>query len=247
MGARFHKKRLEIWSKERQNNPARKEKKKKDNSLHFEELAGYKNGTLGPAAHNAISHAGWDVPGRIAELQAIIDDPATSEAQKTNLQTVIKLYHDKVFPGPLKWIQDGKVVLLKDINFDRLYWSENGIAYISQPILIGLGTTGRVFPEMGSCERSHESGARVSAVAVCFEEWLSNQARPGQAKVQYNTYTQPHDPPLHAAATSGSALPDLTPWNPSSRWEKINQLWIKMRAESGISPLPAPPEDYGAA
>ncbi|EER36860.1 conserved hypothetical protein [Histoplasma capsulatum H143] len=189
----------------------------------------------------------WDVPGRIAELQAIIDDPATSEAQKTNLQTVIKLYHDKVFPGPLKWIQDGKVVLLKDINFDRPYWSENGIAYISQPILIGLGTTGRVFPEMGSCERSHESGARVSAVAVCFEEWLSNQARPGQAKVQYNTYTQPHDPPLHAAATSGSALPDLTPWNPSSRWEKINQLWIKMRAESGISPLPAPPEDYGAA
>ncbi|QSS54732.1 hypothetical protein I7I53_02381 [Histoplasma capsulatum var. duboisii H88] len=81
-----------------------------------------------------------------------------------------------------------------------------------------------VFPEMGSCERSHESGARVSAVAVCFEEWLSNQARPGQAKVQYNTYTQPHDPPLHAAATSGSALPDLTPWNPSSRWEKINQV-----------------------
>ncbi|KAG5293156.1 hypothetical protein I7I50_03464 [Histoplasma capsulatum G186AR] len=78
----------------------------------------------------------WDVPERIAELQAIIDDPATSEAQKTNLQAVIKLYHDKVFPGPLKWIQDGKVVLLKDINFDRPYWSEGFAQQLSAQTMI---------------------------------------------------------------------------------------------------------------
>ncbi|EER36800.1 conserved hypothetical protein [Histoplasma capsulatum H143] len=78
----------------------------------------------------------WDVPARIAELQAIIDDPATSEAQKINLQAVIKLYHDKVFPGPMKWIQDGKVVLLKDINFHQPYWSEGFAQQLSAQTMI---------------------------------------------------------------------------------------------------------------
>ncbi|KAM5475252.1 hypothetical protein MauCBS54593_001728 [Microsporum audouinii] len=60
----------------------------------------------------------------LAELQAMIDDPATSEAQKINFQTAIKLYHEHELPGRFKWIQDGKVVRHKDIDFRRPYWVE---------------------------------------------------------------------------------------------------------------------------
>ncbi|QSS59614.1 hypothetical protein I7I51_09050 [Histoplasma capsulatum] len=77
-----------------------------------------------------------DVQGRIAELQAKIDDPATSESQKINLQTVIKLYHDKELPGRLKWIQDGKVVQLKDIDFHRPHWTEGHLQQISTQAMI---------------------------------------------------------------------------------------------------------------
>ncbi|KAM5455522.1 hypothetical protein McanCB49686_003780 [Microsporum canis] len=54
----------------------------------------------------------------------MIDDPATSEAQKINLQTAIKLYHEHELPERFKWIQDGKVVRHKDIDFRRPYWVE---------------------------------------------------------------------------------------------------------------------------
>ncbi|OAT00265.1 uncharacterized protein BDCG_16552 [Blastomyces dermatitidis ER-3] len=66
----------------------------------------------------------WDVPGRIAQLRAMIDDPATSQAQKINLQVAINLYHSKELPGRFKYIQNGKVVSLKDINFKQPYWVE---------------------------------------------------------------------------------------------------------------------------
>lgn len=66
----------------------------------------------------------WDVPGRIAELQTMINDPATNESQKINLQIAINLYHAKELPGRFKWIHDGKVVRHKDIDFRRPYWVE---------------------------------------------------------------------------------------------------------------------------
>ncbi|EFR03580.1 hypothetical protein MGYG_06578 [Nannizzia gypsea CBS 118893] len=70
----------------------------------------------------------WDVPGRIAELQAMIDDPATSEPQKINLQAAIDLYHRKELPGPVVIIQDGKVISLKDFNINRPWWSKDGLS-----------------------------------------------------------------------------------------------------------------------
>ncbi|EGD85244.1 hypothetical protein H112_08975 [Trichophyton rubrum D6] len=66
----------------------------------------------------------WDVPGRITELQTMIDDPTTSEPQKKNLQTAINLYRENELPGHFKWIQDGKVVPHKNIDFKRPYWVE---------------------------------------------------------------------------------------------------------------------------
>lgn len=74
-----------------------------------------------PATPNPIQ---WDVPGRIAELQEMIDDPVTSESQKTNLRVAIDLYHAKVLPGRLRHIQDGKVVQLESIDFRRPHWAE---------------------------------------------------------------------------------------------------------------------------
>ncbi|DAA75749.1 TPA_exp: Uncharacterized protein A8136_1471 [Trichophyton benhamiae CBS 112371] len=49
-----------------------------------------------PACPNPIK---WDVEGRIAELQAIIDSPETKEGQKINLQAAINLYHEKKLPA----------------------------------------------------------------------------------------------------------------------------------------------------
>jgi hypothetical protein len=54
----------------------------------------------------------------------MINDPATNEPQKINLQAAINLYHAKELPGLFKWIQDGKVVRHKDIDFRRSYWVE---------------------------------------------------------------------------------------------------------------------------
>lgn len=54
----------------------------------------------------------------------MIDDPVTSEPQKINLQTAINLYHENELPGRFKWIQDGKVVPHKNIDFRRSYWVE---------------------------------------------------------------------------------------------------------------------------
>ncbi|EGD97710.1 hypothetical protein TESG_05111 [Trichophyton tonsurans CBS 112818] len=66
----------------------------------------------------------WDVSGRITELQTMIDDPTTSEPQKKNLQTAINLYRENELPGHFKWIQEGKVVPHKNIDFKRPYWVE---------------------------------------------------------------------------------------------------------------------------
>ncbi|KAI1912242.1 hypothetical protein LOZ61_003404 [Ophidiomyces ophidiicola] len=78
----------------------------------------------------------WDVPGRIAELQAMIDDSATQEPQKLNLQTAINLYHKKELPGPFKWIQDGKVVNHQDIDFWRPYWVEGYGQQLSSQVIV---------------------------------------------------------------------------------------------------------------
>ncbi|WEW60270.1 hypothetical protein PRK78_005755 [Emydomyces testavorans] len=66
----------------------------------------------------------WDVAGRIKELQAIIDDPTTSEDQKTNLRAAIDLYDNGELPGSCRMIQDGKVVELKYVDFTRAWWAE---------------------------------------------------------------------------------------------------------------------------
>ncbi|KAK2785657.1 hypothetical protein FQN52_008345 [Onygenales sp. PD_12] len=78
----------------------------------------------------------WDVEGRIAELRAIINDPATSESQKVNLETAIKLYREKELPGELRWIQDGKVVPHKDIDFRRPYWNEGYAQQLSSRAIL---------------------------------------------------------------------------------------------------------------
>lgn len=66
----------------------------------------------------------WDVQGRIAHPQIMIDDRAISESQKINLQNAVNLYHVKELPRRLKWIQDGKFVRHKKIDFRRRYWVE---------------------------------------------------------------------------------------------------------------------------
>ncbi|KAM5494877.1 hypothetical protein MaudMau93_000175 [Microsporum audouinii] len=52
----------------------------------------------------------------------MIDDPATSEPQKINLQAAIDLYHRKELPGPIIIIQDGKVVPLANLDIRRPWW-----------------------------------------------------------------------------------------------------------------------------
>lgn len=44
--------------------------------------------------------------------------------RKKNLQTAINLYRENELPGHFKWIQDGKVVPHKNIDFKRPYWVE---------------------------------------------------------------------------------------------------------------------------
>ncbi|KAK2746182.1 hypothetical protein FQN57_003304 [Myotisia sp. PD_48] len=78
----------------------------------------------------------WDVPGRIAELQTMIDDPATSEPQKKNLQTAINLYHEKELSGSFRWIQDGKVVPHNNIAFRRSYWVEGYAQQLSTQAMV---------------------------------------------------------------------------------------------------------------
>ncbi|KAK2795550.1 hypothetical protein FQN50_009734 [Emmonsiellopsis sp. PD_5] len=67
----------------------------------------------------------WDVQGRIAELEAMIRDPATNELQKKNLHAAISLYGSGDLPGPFRFIQDGKVIPHTDIDFHRPYWVES--------------------------------------------------------------------------------------------------------------------------
>ncbi|WEW56265.1 hypothetical protein PRK78_001707 [Emydomyces testavorans] len=77
----------------------------------------------------------WDVPGRIAELQAMINNPATDEQQKLNLQAAINLYQTKELPGEFRFIQDGKVVCHKDIDFLRPYWVEGYAQQLSSHVV----------------------------------------------------------------------------------------------------------------
>ncbi|KGY15550.1 hypothetical protein PABG_11543 [Paracoccidioides brasiliensis Pb03] len=87
----------------------------------------------------------WDVDGRISELQAMINDPATREPQKINLQTAINLYREKKLPGRFKWIQDGKVVSHKAIDFQRPYWVEGYGQQLSSRAIIPA-----IVPELSS-------------------------------------------------------------------------------------------------
>lgn len=61
----------------------------------------------------------WDTESRIAELQSLIDDPATVEEQKTKLRAVIELYHRHELLGPYRLIQGGRVVKVGDVEFRR--------------------------------------------------------------------------------------------------------------------------------
>lgn len=54
----------------------------------------------------------------------MIDNPTTSEEQKTNLRAAINLYNKGILPGPWRTIQDGKVVELRVVDFNRAWWSE---------------------------------------------------------------------------------------------------------------------------
>ncbi|EFQ99835.1 hypothetical protein MGYG_02847 [Nannizzia gypsea CBS 118893] len=74
-----------------------------------------------PVCPNPIK---WDVEGRIAELQAMIDSSETKEDQKINLQAAINLYHEKKLPAPLLYIQKGKVIPLQDFDPAYPFWVE---------------------------------------------------------------------------------------------------------------------------
>ncbi|KAK2734589.1 hypothetical protein FQN57_001636 [Myotisia sp. PD_48] len=66
----------------------------------------------------------WDVDGRIKTLQAKIDDPETVEEQKVNLRYAIELWKEGVMPRSIMYIQDGKVVDLDALDFQRPWWME---------------------------------------------------------------------------------------------------------------------------
>ncbi|KAK2855698.1 hypothetical protein FQN49_004933 [Arthroderma sp. PD_2] len=74
-----------------------------------------------PACPNPIK---WDVEGRIAELQAMIDSPATKEGQKINLQAAINMYHEKKLPAPPPQIKKGKVISLQELDTAYPFWVE---------------------------------------------------------------------------------------------------------------------------
>ncbi|KMP02010.1 hypothetical protein CIRG_02149 [Coccidioides immitis RMSCC 2394] len=106
----------------------------------------------------------WDVPGRIAELQAMINNPATDEPQKLNLQTAINLYHTKELPGRFKWIQDGKVVRHKDIDFQRPFWVEGYGQQLSSQIMIPATMPEPSFAPsqpMSKCPSNHQLAHRT--------------------------------------------------------------------------------------
>ncbi|KAM5477076.1 hypothetical protein MauCBS54593_000347 [Microsporum audouinii] len=66
----------------------------------------------------------------------MIDDPATSEPQKINLQAAIDLYHRKELPGPIIIIQDGKVVPLANLDIRRPWWGEGYGQQLSSQAMI---------------------------------------------------------------------------------------------------------------
>ncbi|EGD87137.1 hypothetical protein H112_05664 [Trichophyton rubrum D6] len=63
----------------------------------------------------------WD---RVAELQAMINNPEISSEQKINIQTAIDLYYKSGQPIPRVCIQGGKVICLQDLDFSRPFWME---------------------------------------------------------------------------------------------------------------------------
>lgn len=66
----------------------------------------------------------YDVEARKTELQTIIDNASTGTAQKTNLRAAIDLYDRGVLPGSYRFIQDGEVVGLQDLDCQRDWWTE---------------------------------------------------------------------------------------------------------------------------
>ncbi|KAM5469069.1 hypothetical protein MferCBS49748_003280, partial [Microsporum ferrugineum] len=89
-----------------------------------------------PACPNPIK---WDVQGRIAELEAMINNPATKEGQKINLQAAINMYHEKKLPAPALFIQKGKVVFPEEIDFAYPFWVEGYGQQLSVQALIPTG------------------------------------------------------------------------------------------------------------
>ncbi|KAF3898664.1 hypothetical protein GTR04_0045 [Trichophyton interdigitale] len=92
-----------------------------------------------PACPNPIK---WDVEGRIAELQAMIDSPATKEGQKINLQVAINMYHEKKLPAPALYIQKGKVISLQDLDTAYPFWVEGfGQQFSAQALIPAVEPT----------------------------------------------------------------------------------------------------------
>ncbi|KMQ48992.1 hypothetical protein HL42_0115 [Trichophyton rubrum] len=73
----------------------------------------------------------WNIPGRIAELKAIINNPETSDEQKINVQVAINLYGGKMQPIPRVCIQGGKVINLQKLDFSRPFWMEGYLQQLS--------------------------------------------------------------------------------------------------------------------
>jgi hypothetical protein len=54
----------------------------------------------------------FDVAGRVAELQMMLDDDTIEESQKDNIKVVIRMYENGELPkriGERTFVQDGKV------------------------------------------------------------------------------------------------------------------------------------------
>ncbi|KAK2812777.1 hypothetical protein FQN50_001106 [Emmonsiellopsis sp. PD_5] len=121
----------------------------------------------------------FDVSSRVDELLAMISDPAISEAQKENLRAAIELYAQGVFPGPLKLIQDGKIVELRDLDVRRAWWAEGYAQQLSSQHIVpgpssGISSEGAMTQQLahritygrwqGGVAEGHQMFARIRAI-----------------------------------------------------------------------------------
>jgi len=80
-----------------------------------------------PIIPPAVIPPPFDVEGRIAELQKMLDDDATEPGQKINLKAVIEMYRKGELPkgmGKLTIFQNGKVCEIPDFNNMTPWWAE---------------------------------------------------------------------------------------------------------------------------